>query len=80
MNTATGPVESFFQIWCTKALVWELSLTHFYPPLRFRNQVLTFAVRETDVSRTANVGTVGKNGLMLGIYQRGKVPVRVIIS
>ena len=25
--------------------------------------VPTFAVRETDVSRTANVGTVGKNGL-----------------
>ena len=40
-----------------------LSLTHFYPPLRFRNQVPTCAVRETDVSRTANVGTVGKNGL-----------------
>ena len=27
------------------------SLTHFCPPLRFRNQVPTFAVRETDVSR-----------------------------
>ena len=26
-------------------------LTHFCPPLRFRNQVPTFAVRETDVSR-----------------------------
>ena len=28
-----------------------LFLTHFYTPLRFRNQVPTFAVRETDVSR-----------------------------
>ena len=27
------------------------TLTHFFPPLRFRNQVPTFAVRETDVSR-----------------------------
>ena len=42
-------------------LLWFL--THFCPALRFRNQVPTFAVRETDVSRTANVGTVGKNGL-----------------
>ena len=31
-------------------------LSQFCPPLRFRNQVPTFAVRETDVSRTANVG------------------------
>ena len=29
----------------------SMRLTHFYPPLRFRNQVPTFAVRETDVSR-----------------------------
>ena len=83
----------------------ETSLTHFCPPLRFRNQVPTCDVRETDVSRhnggtsgaplkplrddsalrtlssyggtrgspimprdavsrTAHVGTVGKNGLM----------------
>ena len=28
--------------------------------------VPTFAVRETDFSRTANVGTVGKNWLMRG--------------
>ena len=34
------------------------NLTHFYPPLRFRNQVPTFAVRETDVSRH-NGGTSG---------------------
>ena len=33
-------------------------LTHFCPPLRFRNQVPTFAVRETDVSRH-NGGTSG---------------------
>jgi len=39
--------------------------SHFYPPLRFRNQVPTFAVRETDVSRTANVGTVGINVLLI---------------
>ena len=36
-------------------------LTHFCPPLRFRNQFLPtvpiFAVRKTDASRTANVGT-----------------------
>ena len=46
---------------------FSLFLTHFCPPLRLRNQLLltipTFAVRETDVSRTANVGTVGMNGL-----------------
>ena len=45
-------------------------LTHFCPPLRFRNQFLptvpTFAVRETDVCRTANVGTLGKNILNSG--------------
>ena len=29
----------------------------------FLPTVPTFAVRETDVSRTANVGTVGKSGL-----------------
>ena len=33
-------------------------LTHFCPPLRFRNLVPTFAVRETDVSRH-NGGTSG---------------------
>ena len=40
----------------------SLCLTHFCPPLRFRNQFLstvqTFAVRETDVSRH-NGGTSG---------------------
>ena len=36
----------------------DLSLTHFCLPLRFRNQVSTFAVRETDVSRH-NGGTSG---------------------
>ena len=50
-----------------KAYVEEDILTHFCPPLRFRNQFLpilpTFAVRETDVSRTANVGRMGKNWL-----------------
>ena len=35
-----------------------VGLTHFCPPLRFRNQVPTFAVRETDVSRY-NGGTSG---------------------
>ena len=30
----------------------------------FMPTVQTFAVRETSVSRTANVGTVGKNGLI----------------
>jgi len=30
----------------------------------FLPTVPTFAVRETDVSRTANVGTVGMNGLI----------------
>ena len=29
----------------------DIGLTHFSPPLRFRNQLPTFAVRETDVSR-----------------------------
>ena len=41
--------------------VWTyliMNLTHFYPPLRFRNQVPTFAVRETNVSRH-NGGTSG---------------------
>ena len=33
-------------------------LTHFCPPLRFRNQVPTFVVREIDVSRH-NGGTSG---------------------
>ena len=35
-----------------------LPLTHFCPPLRFRNQVPTFALRGTDVSRH-NGGTSG---------------------
>ena len=43
-------------------------LTHFCPLLRFHNQFLptiqTFAVRETSVSRTTNVGTVGMNVLI----------------
>ena len=42
-------------------------LTHFFPPLRFHNQFLptvpTFAVRETLVSWTANVGMVSKSWL-----------------
>ena len=36
----------------------QADLTHFCPPLRFRNQVPTFAVRETNVSRH-NGGTSG---------------------
>ena len=31
----------------------------------FMPTVPTFAVRETDVSQTANVGTVGMNGLLI---------------
>ena len=42
----------------TKHSKCELCLTHFCPPFRFRNQVPTFAVRETDVSRH-NGGTSG---------------------
>ena len=37
--------------------VVEQDLSHLCPPLRFRNQVPTFAVRETDVSRH-NGGTL----------------------
>ena len=33
---------------------------------QFLPTVSTFAVRETSVSRTANVGTVGMNGLKIG--------------
>ena len=40
------------------------SLTHFCPPLRFRNQVLTFAVRETaSLGQQMFNATVGINGL-----------------
>ena len=41
----------------------------------FLPTVPTFAVRETDVSRTANVVTVGKNGLrcivVMGVWRGG---------
>ena len=39
-------------------LLFYVFLTHFCPPLRFRNQAPTFAVRATDVSRH-NEGTAG---------------------
>ena len=45
-----------------RTVEWVPVLTHFCPPLRFRNQLLptvpTFAVRETNVSRH-NGGTSG---------------------
>ena len=41
-------------------------------PLTFMPTIPTFAVRETSVSRTANVGTVGKNELI--VRYRGDLP------
>ena len=43
--------KKWFFSWFERVSVIPDTLTHFCPPLRFRNQVPTFAVRETDVSR-----------------------------
>ena len=58
-----NPTSKTILFVCTPPIL--ITLNQFLPT------VPTFAVRETLVSRTANVGTVGKNGL-----KRGKIVFR----